>query len=225
MPTLSLSKVPADQLPTATYGAALLLALARDEVVRNQIRRLTEPDLATWDRFRGRLGPSHLLQLLVEDAAVLRPIPFDEGGVLGPALPHLQVLPDSLVQGWIEQLGQIDLAGPAADYILTQAGLLGLPTKFARADLHKVKPHQKVLELPGTGGQLAHHIVTTQPGIYLQDNFFVACGTWPELTLAGLVALDLGAPKTAEIHLDPDLGLARQETRRTDFDFVIGLAA
>jgi hypothetical protein len=83
---------------------------------------------------------------------------------------------------------------PQADYIAAQARLLELPTRIARSDLHVVKPHQKVLELPGKGGQLAHHLVCSPNDLALRDNFAVACGSWQELTPAAIIALVLGAP-------------------------------
>jgi hypothetical protein len=88
-----------------------------------------------------------------------------------------------------------------------------------------VRPHQKVLELPGTGGQLAHHLVSTQGDLTLQDNFVVACGSWQELTLAGVVALDLGAPRT-DFATRVDAAALRDPAhplRQRSFDFVIGL--
>jgi hypothetical protein len=96
---------------------------------------------------------------------------------------------------------------------------------MARSELHVVKPHQKVLELPGTGGQLTHHLVTSQNDLTLQDNFTVACGSWQELTLAGIIALDRGAPH-ANFLLKADAGELRDANhtlRQRNFDFVIGL--
>jgi hypothetical protein len=91
--------------------------------------------------------------------------------------------------------------------------------------LHVVKPHQKVLELPGTGGQLAHHLVSSQTDVTLHANFVVACGTWQELTLAGIAALDLGAPRTdfAVRAGAEHLSNADHPLRRQRFDFVVGL--
>jgi hypothetical protein len=106
-----------------------------------------------------------------------------------------------------------------------QARLLGLPTRMARSDLHVVKPHQKVLELPGTGGQLAHHLVSSQKDITPPGQLRVACGSWQELTLAGVIGLELGAPHSdfavradAASLKDPDHPL-----RQRSFDFVVGL--
>jgi hypothetical protein len=96
---------------------------------------------------------------------------------------------------------------------------------MARSDLHVVKPHQKVLELAGTGGQLAHYLVSGQGDLTLQDNFTLACSSWQELTLAGIVALDLAAPHTNFIFRAgvEELRSAEHALRRRSFDFVIGL--
>ena len=224
MLTVPLSRLESRLRPTATYGAAVLQALARDEAAGRRPQRLTEPDLATWQRFRGRLGCAHLLQLLCEDAGVVQPVPFNSRTVLGPERPHLGHLPEDLVQGWLEELDSVDLEVTGQDYIVAQAQLLGIPSRMARADLHQMKAHQKALELPGTGGQLAHHVASTQDEIFLQDNFLVCCGSWQELTLAGLAAVDLGAPDASFARLDLELEYARDESRRTTFDFVFGLA-
>lgn len=223
MLALKTAQIRGDLRVTANYGAALLHAIARSEAAGRRFRVATEAGLATWSRFRGRLGCADLLRLLAEDAAVRHPVPFDPALVLEPGTPGLEALPEDLVAGWMAELGELELGAAGLDYIQAQAKLLGLPTRMARADLHQVKPHQKVLELPGSGGQLAHHIVSTQPGIFLQDNFLVACGSWQELALAGLVAVDLDAPSSDFARLDPDLAYARDDSRRTAFDFVIGL--
>lgn len=225
MPSLPITGAPQDLRQTAAYAAALVHALARDEAANRRPARLTEPGMPTWRRFRGRLTQTELVALLLEDAAAVEgfEIPFDPSR-LDPKL-RLDRLPDSLVSEWLEHLQELGLDAPGADYIADQARLLGLPTRLARSDLHVVKPHQKVLELPGTGGQLAHHLVSTQEGVTLQDNITVACGTWQERTLAGIVALDLGAPDT-RFALPVDLrGLRDQEhaLRQRRFDFVVGL--
>ena len=205
-----------------TYGAALLGALARDEAAGRRRARLTEPGQATWQRFRGRLGSADLLRLLAEDGAVLHPVPF-AASEIGVALDELD---DATVEGWLAALATKDLTCPGAGYVEAQAQLLGVPTKLARRELHQVKPHQKVLELPGTGGQLCHHLVTTQAGLTLQVNCTIACGTWAELVLAGIIGLDLAAPPrssfiqrvTAE-----DLANDQHPLRQQRFDFVVGL--
>jgi hypothetical protein len=184
---------------------------------------VTEAKQATWSRFRGRLQARDLLALIFEDAAVIHPIPFDPN-LMGADI-HLDHLPNDLVQTWLDTLPNLDLRTPGADYILEQAQLLGLPTRMGRSDLHVIKQHQRVLELPGTGGQLAHHLVSTTPELSLQSNFTIACGTWKELALAGLVALDVGAPH-ADFVLSVETDGLQQSThplRQRTFDVVIGL--
>jgi hypothetical protein len=220
---LEVGGLSADQRASGTWAAGLLHALARDEAAGRCPRRLTEPGLATWNRFRGRLSATDLVALLFEDAAVIHPVPFD-AAALGGAL-RADRLPEPVTRSWIEAIPALDLDTPAADYIAGQARLLGLPTRLARSDLHVVKPHQKVLELPGTGGQLAHHLVSSQTDLTLKDNFTVACASWQELTLAGIVALDLGAPGTdfaARVEV-ADLRDAQHPLRQRNFDLVIGL--
>lgn len=222
MPSLDLSELTNEQRPSGTWAAALLHAIARDEAAGRRPQRLTEPKLDTWKRFRGRLTSADFVALLLEDAAVLHPVPFDPSTLDGidPA-----ELPAATADAWLDALASMPLATPGAEYVAAQARLLEVTTRMARSDLHVVKPHQKVLELPGTGGQLAHHLVSTQGDLTLQDNFTIACGSWQELTLAGVVALELGAPRTdfatrvdAEALRDADHPL-----RQRSFDFVIGL--
>ncbi len=223
MAGLDISRLESHQLPTGTWTAVLLHSLARDEAAGRRPPRLTEPDLATWSRFRGRLSAADLIELLFEDAAVLHRIPFDAAVVDD----HLELnrLSDGLANDWLGALASLDLKTAGPDYVGEQSRLLGVSTKLARSDLHVVKAHQRVLELPGTGGQLAHHLVSSQRDLTLQDNFAIACGTWQELTLAGVIALDLGAPHPDFItRIQPD-GLRDQNhpLRQRSFDFVIGV--
>lgn len=224
MPSLDTKPVPSDQRPTGIWAAALLHAIARDEVAGRRGQRLTEPNLDTWRRFRGRLSSADLIALLFEDAAVLHPIPFDPSAVGVRA--HLDRLPTPLTDAWLAGTGALDLAASGSDYVAEQARLLGLPTRMSRSELHVVKPHHKFLELPGTGGQLAHHLVTANPGLTLQDNAVITCGTWQEATLAGLVALDLGAPHAEFVQRVniADLGNPAHAVRARSFDFVVGLS-
>jgi hypothetical protein len=223
MPSFDVSSLTDAQRPTGVWAASLLHALAREEAAGRRRPALTEPKLDTWTRFRGRLSSVDLLSLLFEDAAVLHRIPFDPEA-LGAAL-RPDRLPEAVTDAWLASIGSLGLSTPSADYVLEQARLLGLPTRMARSDLLTVKPHQKVLELPGTGGQLAHHLAVTQPGITLQDNLVVACGSWQELTLVGIVALDLGAPHSDfAVRAQPaEFGSSDHPLRKRSFDFVVGL--
>jgi hypothetical protein len=223
MPSLDTSGLTNEQRPTGAWAAALLYALARDETAGRRTQRLTEPQLATWSRFRGRLTTTDFVALMFEDAAVIHRIPFDPNA-LGGAF-RVEQIPAGLAEQWLTELPSMDLQAPGADYVGEQARLLGLPTRMARSELHVVKPHQKVLELPGSGGQLAHHLVSSQNGLTLHDNFTVACGSWQELTLAGIIALELGAPHTdfvTKVEAD-DLRKADHPLRQRSFDFVVGL--
>jgi hypothetical protein len=206
----------------AAYAFALLHALARDEVAGRRPARLIEPGRATWQRFRGRLGSVDLLRLLAEDAAIVHPVPFDIARVGGTTLDRLE---DDVVDRFLEELQSLDLGQPPVRYVEEQARRLGITTKLARSELHQVKPHQKVLELPGTGGQLAHHLVTSQPGLTLQVNCTIACDGWAELVLAGIAGLDAGAPNSEFIVVASadDLRGEKHPLRQQRFDFVVGL--
>ena len=126
--------------------------------------------MPTWRRFQGRLTNVDLVSLLLEDAAAVDgfEVPFSPRQV-DRAL-RVDRLPEPLVDRWLTELPGLRLDAPGAEYIAGQARLLGLSSRLARSELHVVKPRQRVLELPGTGGQLAHHLVSTQEGITLQDN-------------------------------------------------------
>lgn len=207
---------------TDVYASVLLEAIAREEASGRRAARLTEAGQATWQRFRGRLGSADFLRLLAEDAAVVHALPFAASRV-GVSLDGLR---DDVVDRFISDLPNADLTRSSAAYIEAQARRLGLPTKLTRSDLHQVKVHQKVLELPGTGGQLCHHLVSTQPDLKLQVNCTIACGTWAELALAGIVALDLGAPNSDTIVATTADELKKNDKhplRQQRFDFVVGL--
>jgi hypothetical protein len=223
VPSLDISSLTDEKRSTGMWAASLLHAIARDEAAGRRMPRLTEPRLDTWTRFRGRLTSVDLISLLFEDAAVLHRIPFDVIAVGGALQP--EQLPESLTDQWLEALPLLALHSSGVDYVLEQARLLGLPTRMARSDLHMVKPHQKVLELPGTGGQLAHHLASSQLDLTLQDNFLVSCSNWQELTLAGIVALELAAPNSdfaSRVDVE-ELKRPDHWLRQRSFDFVVGL--
>jgi hypothetical protein len=223
MTGFDVSPLTDDLRPTGIWAASLLHAIARDEAAGRRTQRLTEPKLDTWARFRGRLTSVDLISLLIEDAAVLHPIPFDVVALDASIRPDR--IPETIADAWLKSISALTLDSAGADYVLEQARLLGVPTRMARSDLHIVKPHQKVLELPGTGGQLAHHMASAQRDLTLQDNFVVSCGTWPELTLAGIVGLELAAPHSdfaTRVEVD-DLKNSGHALRQRAFDFVVGL--
>jgi hypothetical protein len=207
----------------ATFAEAALRALAREEALGRRPRRLLEPSLATWAHFKGRLELPALLEILLEDAAVSQPVPFDPTRVLGAGAPLARV-PADKVHRWLDSVSS---AAPSssAEYVAAQARLLGLPTRLGRSDLPVVKPHQRVLELPGTGGQLAHHLLDTHPDLPIREVFTVACGSWQELVLAGLVFVEKGVLGEPPAALDPGLEAARAQAQARAFDFVFGVDA
>jgi hypothetical protein len=179
-----------------------------------------EADRATWLRFRGRLDDVAFLELLLEDAAVTQPVPFDVANIflVSDAVTGLSA---ALVQRWLAEVRELELDARPADYLTAQAKLLGLPTRLNRSDLPKLKPHHRAIELPGTGGQIAFHISQTQEDIFLHDVFTLACGTPEEQLLAGLVAVECNTPGRAPVVIDPKLEIVRRAT--PPFDFVFAL--
>lgn len=218
-PVLQLPSLDPQAAPAATYLAASLHALAREEQLGRRPRRLLEPGHATWHRFRGRLGPRAFAELLLEDAAVSQPEPFHAGLVLGTPDP-LEGVPEHLIADWLAAASSLPLDASPRDYLDEQARLLGLTARPAFSELRRVQPQHRVLELPGTGGRLAAHVVQTQPGIFLQDVFTIACGTWQERTFAGLVAVEAGVVGEVRVLLDPELERTRALT--TPFTHVFG---
>lgn len=217
MPDLPIQALDSTAQDAGRWASAVLASLAREEQLERRPRRLLEPDQATWRRFRGRLGDAALLELLAEDAAVVAPVPFDARTVLGAEAGRLSRLRGDIVAGWFAALAGSSPTD-TTPYVREQAQRLGVTTRFAPSGLHQIKPHHRVLELPGTGGQLAHHVATHQPGIFVQDVFTIAVGSWQELALAGFIAVELRTPGTDFVRLDPDL-----EQVGRSFDYVFGL--
>ncbi len=212
-----------DQRPTGIWAVALLHALARDEPAGRRTQRITEPKLDTWSRFRGRLNSADFVALLFEDAAVIHRVPFDPATLGGLIFPER--LPESSADSWIKDVGVSPARWPGSTTSPSSPDSSGCRRGSARSELHVVKPHQKVLEPPGTGGQLAHHLVSAQRDLTLHDNFTIACSSWQELTLAGVIALEMGAPHSdfaTRVELE-DLRKADHPLRQRTFDFVIGL--
>ena len=145
MPSLKVSEIQASVRPAATYVASLLHAIAREEQAGRRPARLTEKGLATWSRFKGRLTSIDLAVLLFEDAAVVHPTPFQTGP---PAVDEVSRL---IIDDWLKEISKLGLESESTTYIAEQAQLLGLTKRLAKSELHVVKAHQKVFELPGTG--------------------------------------------------------------------------
>ncbi len=221
MNTLSLSKLSPDLLPAARFASTALHALAREEQAGRRTRRLLEPEQQTWRAFRGRMDAIDLLDLLLEDAAVTQPFGFDVQRILA-GQAAIRSLPPKRVQSWIDALPELELSVEARDYFGLQAQQLGLVSQLARSDLHRgIQAHQRVLELPGTGGQLSGYLAGQLEGVYLQDGVFrIAWQGWEDRMLAGLVAVEHGLSGEAPIYEQPGIDQAQAEDFR--FDYVIG---
>ena len=139
MPGLDVATLSNELCPTGAWAAALLHALARDEVAGRRPQRLTEPRLDTWRRFHGRLDTTDLVALLFEDAAVIHRVPFDAEAIGGPL--RLDSLPSSIADSWITALQGMDLKGANTDYIAEQAKLLGISTRMARSERIRCTKH------------------------------------------------------------------------------------
>lgn len=160
MSSVDVSGVVSEQRPTAAWAASLLYSLACDEMAGQRLARLTEPALATWERFRGRLTATDLVAFAFEAAAVLHRVPFDAAATGAPL--DLARLPASVAEGWLGAIARLDTGESPADYIAAQVPRLGLPTRMTRSELHVVTPHQNVLERLDAGGQRVHHLVSNQ---------------------------------------------------------------
>ena len=179
---LEIQALPSSLMPTARFAAAAVVALGREEALGRRPKRLLEPGLATWQQFRGRMGSLELVELLCEDAAVTQPSGFTRPTEILP----LSAVPAAQVDAWLAELPALSLDGDGEDYVTAQAKRLGLSTRMARSGLHKMQSHHKVLELPGSGGQLSY-FVARRDGLFLQHVFTIACTDWTELALAGFV--------------------------------------
>ena len=127
------------------YSEAVVRALLREEARERRPKRLLEPARATWTQFRGRLNDSSLIEILLEDAAVSQPLPFDPFRAF-PGERPLQRVPADRLRAFIDAPPP---RGSSSEYVTSQAKLLGLPTRIARSDLPVVKPHLQEVFLGG----------------------------------------------------------------------------
>jgi hypothetical protein len=201
----------------------LLVALARRERAGRAPLRLLEPGLATWKQLAGNLRRPHLLALLAEDAAVRFPLPADPRRVLG-AEADLAKVSEPTLFSWMEALTPEVLDRPRADALAEHARILGLPHRFAGADLHKIQADARVLELPGTGGLLVARALEKSPDAHLHTNATVLTAGWADRAMAGLVAMEWDAPGVDFVLDDPELKRSTDPDQRHRYDLVFGLA-
>jgi hypothetical protein len=207
-----------------TLARCLLLALARRERAGRTAPRLLEAGRATWVEFKGNLEHQHLLALLAEDAAVRFPLPADLDRVIGSRVAHgFGHIPDVMVREWLMALKPEPVDAARQEALSGYARSLDLPTRFAGADLHKIQADKRVLELPGTGGQLVARALERSPDAYLHTNCTVLTASWAERAMAGLVAMEWDAPGVDFVVEDAELGWATDPEQRNRFDLVFGL--
>ena len=123
----------------------------------------------------------------------------------------------------MDALSEDALRADRGDSLAEAARVLGLPHRFAGASLHKLQAATRVLELPGTGGQLVARALDRSPDATLHVNCTVLTADWADRALAGLVAMEFDAPHQDFIHADPDLAWASGPEERGRFDLVFGL--
>lgn len=202
----------------------LLTALARRERAGRAPQRLLEGGLATWEQLRGNLRLQHLLALLAEDAAVRFPLPADLRRVLADdTAVDLTRVGHDVVGGWLRAITPAALDASRGEAIGDYARALGLPVRFAGAELHKLQADKRVLELPGTGGMLVARALERSPDAYLHTNATVLTSTWADRAMAGLVAMECDAPGVDFVVDDPELAWATEPDQRNRFDLVFGL--
>jgi hypothetical protein len=176
---------------------ASLRAVVRAEAQGRLPARFTGTGVAVWETFRNELTPADLVALAIQDAGVTMPIPFDPRA-WWPAWPDWVLFCQSPGDAgrWIEEASErADL--PRDAYLREQATLLeiDLPADAVVAALPTPEPHQRWLELPGTGGWLAYGLCQRpDTTLYFWENFAVVCATPQEMLLAGLIAWELNAP-------------------------------
>jgi len=202
--------------PALSWTLGSIARLERPGGVRPP--RLTEPDLVKWTRFRRKLGWSDFIALLHQDLAEPFPVPFD-----------LARWSDDPLHGLAESDAEAlvrEAATPTPDeplvYLRSAARALGLPDGGAIAQLPRVQPHQRALELPGAAGRVAAHQVLTHGDLAFHDQFTFVADTDAERVLVGLAAVELRAnPPTVLTSAQ----LADQLAGGASFDRVFGLRA
>lgn len=148
--------------------------------------RLTEPEFKTWHRFRRKLGWVDFIELLHEDLADAFPEPFD---LTRWETDPLQQLDDAAALALIQGATAEDKADDSA-FLRQAAVALGLPQNGNIADLPRVQPRQRALELPGAGGRIAAYQVRRYDGLALDEQFTFVAATPEERILIGLATVE-----------------------------------
>ena len=209
--------------PLDTFYTVAAFALVRAEQEGRTPERFTGRGAQRWAQFANELSEADLLDLAVRDAAVAYPVPFGVRTHL-PGYGTGKLSLDADFAGQLIEEAKAATEQPTTAYLYEQAQRLdlNLPRDVAAELLPMPEPHHRVLELPGTGGWLAYHMLArTENNLYLRDNFVIACEGWQEMMFAGLIAVALDAPPNQPLPITDkpllDLLNAGQQ------DWIIGL--
>jgi hypothetical protein len=178
--------------------------------------RLTELDHERWHRVRRKLGWVAFIDLLHEDLAEAFPTSFALDRWSTHPTRDGAGLDDAAAKALIDEAAQADDADRLTFLRLACRGL-GLMEGGNIAMLPKVQTHQRALELPGCGGRIAAHQVTTHVGLSFHEHFAFVADTDAERVAVGLAAAELraNAPRI--------LTTAELRAERPAFDHVLGI--
>ena len=196
---------------------ATLQSLARLEAAGIPPRqRLTDPDRALWNTFKRKLGPKDFIALLHEDGAQSFPVPFD---LARWRSSPLDALADDEADRLIDTTSA-PVGGDSNVFLRSAAALLDLPTGGRLAELPRIQPHERVIELPGTSGRAAAYLAARHADLAYDAFTFVAI-TDADRVLVGLGAVELRANEPT---VWSEAQLRRALADGTPFDRVIAHA-
>jgi hypothetical protein len=209
-----------------TFAHTVIASLVRAEATGRLAPRFTDDGPQLWKAFRNELTLGDLLDLAIQDAAVLYPQPFSIHWLWSRVTDNeFRVIAPEQVTEWVDQAVRLQKQ-PTDAFLWVLAEHLDIrpPEQEKLEYLPDPKAHHQILELPGSGGWLAYHI-STRPdaGSYYWENFTIVCGTWQEQLLAGLIAFELGAPPHRELPIVHISSLAQVLDEGAAFDWIIGL--
>jgi hypothetical protein len=195
-----------------------LRTIARLENAAFCERRLTDPSLAAWERFRRKLGLGAFIEILHEDLAGAFPVPFDlerwDPATIGS-------LGDDRARALVTSAAVSAAESPdTAAFLRECARALGLPSGGALSDLPRVQPQNRVLELPGGGGRLAASLCGSDPNLRFHRQFTFVADSDAERIAIGIAAVELRAD---EPRIFTTGELAARLDRGDVFDRVLGL--
>lgn len=163
-----------------------LRTLARVERV-GDIRspRLTEPGHEAWHRIARQLGLVDFIALLHEDLATAFPVPFD---LEAWRTPPLETLTEEGAAALLRDAIAEDATTPQG-FLRAACRALGLPAGGDIADLPKVQPHQRAVELPGTGGRIGLQQALDH-GVALERSVVFVADTDEERVAVGIAVVE-----------------------------------